>query len=68
MRIYALEEGTEHKLLIALECDHCGARIRPHSGIASSGWVKQGLYYGPKDPRNTQYHYCPQCADQFRYA
>jgi len=58
-RIYATEEnGKKH--LVALECDYCDARIKPHKEIAESGWVKQGVRNGPGD--NISWDLCPDCA------
>lgn len=61
MRVYATEEGTGTKHLVALECDDCGAKIKPGPDIAASGWEKRGTYYGPGDKRNSEMILCPVC-------
>lgn len=64
MRVYAREEGTDKRHLVALECDYCEAKIKPHPEIAESGWEKRVIYYGPGDDRNTESHLCPKCAGE----
>ena len=62
-RIYAEEKAangdTVHHL-VALECDYCDARIKPHKGIVESGWVKHGIYNGAGD--GLEWICCPDCA------
>lgn len=42
--------------LVAILCDKCGAKIKPHPEIAKSGWMIMGT-------RGVAYrlHYCPTC-------
>ena len=62
MRIYAYEDGGK-KHLVALECDDCGARIKPGPDIAESGWVKAGCFKNNHDPSYSfEYAFCPSCA------
>jgi len=58
-RIYAKREDTSERILIALECDHCDATIKPHKEISDSGWMKKYFSYTPGD-WSTQYS-CSEC-------
>jgi len=48
-------------VLLELECDGCGATIKPHPDIARSGWIKTGVYNGPGTEK-FEWDYCPDCA------
>lgn len=61
MRIYATDDEGK-RYLVAIECDFCDARIKPHSEIAESGWRKFGAWYGYDDWRNTETCLCPKHA------
>jgi hypothetical protein len=63
VRVYAVEEGTQRRFLVRLECDGtgCDATIKPHPEINKSGWTKRGVYYGPGDSRNLEWDYCSDC-------
>jgi hypothetical protein len=61
VRVYATEEGTGKRVLVALVCDECEARIKPSPDISKSGWEKRGTYYGPGNERNTEWLLCPGC-------
>lgn len=60
-RIYAVEEATDHRFLVRLECDAmgCKATIRPHPEIAQSGWRNCGVM-----DKGAKYEldYCPDHA------
>jgi hypothetical protein len=47
--------------LAYIECDRCPSRIEPAPDIMHSGWMKEGIYYGPGDGRNHEADYCPRC-------
>ena len=49
------------RVLALLECDGCGATIRPYPKIAQSGWVKYGVHYGVGRGYD-EWDYCPWCA------
>ena len=45
MRHYVIrrdEDGNEKRALVEIECDGCGARIKPGPDIAESDWRKVG--------------------------
>jgi len=69
MRIYAYTERGElalindKRVLLALQCDHCDAQVRPHKEIAQSGWTTRGeIDYGKESNRVTSWEYCPDCS------
>jgi len=59
-RIYATREDTGERVLLELECDGCGATIKPHPEISSSGWVKHAV--GTTSVGTMEWYYCPECA------
>lgn len=59
MRIYATEDdGTKH--LVALECDECGARIKPNPKINESGWIKLVTFNVRDIADMFEWHYCEE--------
>jgi hypothetical protein len=58
-RDYAtMDDGR--RVLCQIRCDgRCGATIKPHPEIASSGWEKRGESRGPGDA--LEWYYCPEC-------
>jgi len=54
-RVYAIEEGTERRILVRIECDHpdCEQWFKPGSG---DGWTVYGVNDGETKLR---YYYCP---------
>ncbi len=59
-RIYATDDNGE-RFLRFLECDTCGARIKPHPDIANSGWTKRGGTYPPHGTNDKwENDYCPE--------
>lgn len=59
-RVYATDDNGE-RFLRYLECDRCGARIKPHPDIANSGWTKHGID-DPKRGGRFEWAYCPECS------
>ena len=59
-RIYAIMEDYRQKLLVELQCDYCGNKIRPNHDIKESGWEK----HGSTGPGNTssELDSCPDCS------
>lgn len=57
MRIYAIDDDGE-RFLRFLECDSCGARIKPHPEITQSGWTKRGGRDGAG--YSFEQDYCPE--------
>lgn len=61
-RVYAVEEETDHRFLVRIECDEpgCNASILPNPDIATNGWVKRGCW---GDGASTfESAYCPDHA------
>jgi hypothetical protein len=59
---YAVLEGPPKRVIYEIECDCCGATIRPNPDIAQSGWEKRMTYEDTW--RGTEVlttHYCPRC-------
>lgn len=58
MRIYATTEAGE-RALVAIQCDTCGARIKPGPHVVGSGWWQ----WGTRDElgRIVETHGCPDC-------
>lgn len=61
--VYAQEEGGGKRHLVVLECDGCGARIKPHPEISHSGWVVRGWDNGPGTEKHAV-DLCPACAQE----
>ena len=57
MRHYAVREDTGERVLVELECDECGARLKPGPDVSRSGWIKVG------GREKTERHYCPSCLE-----
>jgi hypothetical protein len=66
MNIYAINENTGNRRLVAIECDLCSEQIKPGKKFVESSWKTRGVYYGPGDERNTEIDLCPNHADQLR--
>lgn len=65
MRHYAVREDTGKRVLVSLECDQCGATIKPGPGINRSGWIKVGGDMGAGTDK-FEYDYCRECASHRR--
>jgi hypothetical protein len=61
VRHYAVREDTGERVLVELECDQCGATIKPGPDISRSGWTKRGWYRGP-GTEVFENEYCPECS------
>ena len=60
MRVYAVREDNGKRVLIEIQCDGCGAVIKPNPDISDSGWSKTGYQdnFGESWARND---WCPAC-------
>jgi hypothetical protein len=47
--------------LLYIECDGCGARLRPAHDVIDSGWVREGFDSGPGTEKHERV-YCVQCS------
>lgn len=61
MKIYAVREDDKKRILVEIQCDSCGTRIKPNPQIPQSGWIKKGMHHGHRTD-HLEWHYCPSCA------
>lgn len=57
MLIYAIREDDGKRILVEIQCDGCGATIKP--AATDSGWTKTGVY--PRGDTESQF-WCPNCS------
>lgn len=63
MRRYEMRQDLSNKVLIEIECDSCGATIRPGKEVSADGWVNAGSLHdiNTGDYLNS-FDFCPECA------
>jgi hypothetical protein len=62
-RVYATTDRPgDEPVLAYIECDGCGARLKPGPHVVNSGWKKEGLLdeHGRNIP-TAERTYCPDC-------
>jgi hypothetical protein len=60
MKHYAIREDTGKRVLVDIECDGCGAIIKPNPEIGKSGWRVCGYDKGAGTDK-LRFDYCPTC-------